>query len=107
MNERRAPSVIEVALHHYYSPEPHPKRQTPAYQFAVRELVAEEVLTLTAAQTGATGTTGSGVEITDKGKAWVEMICRTPFPVQVSCWQDPRFEKRYLLANLLEADVNM
>jgi hypothetical protein len=35
-------------------------------------------------------TESNSYELTPKGKAWVEMICATPYPVKSEEWVDPR-----------------
>jgi hypothetical protein len=78
---RNSPSNIEVMLHCYYSPEPHPRRQAPAVQQAYRHFLEEGLIV----------PDGEGhFKTTPKGSAWVEMICATPYPVKQDVWFDPR-----------------
>ena len=78
---RTPPSDIETILHFYYSPEPHPRLEAPAIKNAIAGFERDGLLEPTPYQRD------GNYHITDKGKAWVEMICATPYPEQV--WRNP------------------
>lgn len=78
---RTTPVEIEALLHVYYSPVPHPNRQSAAMQCAYFRFIRAEMIV----------PDGKGhFNCTDKGHAWVEMICHTPFPESQTVWVDPR-----------------
>ena len=73
------PCEIEVMLHCYYSLVPHPRLRYPAINEALNNLWNLNLIKPTKENVfGAT----------EKGKAWVAMICATPIPVLE--WLDPR-----------------
>jgi hypothetical protein len=80
-SEGATPSGIEVALHYYSRPVPHPRYDAGAVREAVDALVQ---LGLMRPDEQA----GSGYRFTEKGKTWIELLCETPMPVEV--WVDPR-----------------
>lgn len=80
---RVAPTVIEFAMHYYYSPEPYPNLHTPASQQALKLLKDAGII-----ETCEITKHGSALKLTGRGNAWVEMICCTPFPAHR--WVDPR-----------------
>ncbi len=71
---------------HYYCPLPYANRQSSNYQNVIRELISEGLLDYEDSQGGKY----SGVGATLKGRAWVEMICATPYPERKEIWVDPR-----------------
>jgi hypothetical protein len=77
---RNAPSTIRIILHHYYSPEPYPE-PSEVYDATLKNFINDGLLIPEEVGTYKT---------TDKGKAWVEMICRTPYPEEKAAWIDPR-----------------
>lgn len=78
-----SPSDIEVLIHFYVSPEPHPRRHTPAVEDAIAMFEKDEILKRI--------NIGSGYTVTDKGVAWLNMILETPYPEKI--WIDPRNKK--------------
>lgn len=77
------PNEIEVLIHYHVSPEPHPRVDSGAVQYALDMFVENGIITYN-------GQRGY-YETTDRGKALVEALCNTPFPVER--WVDPRFER--------------
>jgi hypothetical protein len=75
---RTPPIYIEVILHCYYSPEPIPREEAPAVQDAIARFLRAGMI-----EQVDPGRYGSKYQTTARGKAWVEMICATPYPEQV------------------------
>jgi hypothetical protein len=75
-----SPLEIEVVLHYYHSPEPHPRVNAPAVKEAIQRFVNDGILS--AAEGPAL------LKVTDRGNAWVRMIVETPYPE--GAWIDPR-----------------
>jgi hypothetical protein len=70
----RTPSNLELLLHCYVSPAPHPRLRAPSIQ---------EGLAYLATQGMVEQTSDEGVfETTDKGRAYIEHLMKVPFPVQ-------------------------
>lgn len=80
---RNTPSSIEVILHYYYSPEPHPQWRTATVQLFLNNFIREGLIVPDSMKAGFYKTT-------PRGDAWVEMICHTPYPVEQNVWFDPR-----------------
>jgi len=78
---RHSPADIEVILHFNSSTERHPRQDAPAVANAINGYLTDDILR-------PSGVHPSGLDITERGRAWVEMICDTPYPEQV--WLDPR-----------------
>ena len=74
-----SPSDLEVLLHCNYSPEPHPRQAANAVQSALHKFL-ENGLIECAITKGAYNTTA-------RGKAYIQMLCTTPYPEQ--CWVNP------------------
>ena len=79
---RTTPSDIETILHFYYSPEPHPRESAPAVKNAILGFLSDGMI-----EEVEPGQYGGKYQTTARGKAWVEMICSTPYPEQV--WRNP------------------
>lgn len=75
---RSPPMKISMMLHFYAIVTPyaehHPTGNSEAYHEFVRDLLKEDMIK-------PDSTSGSGYKATDKGRAWVDMICSTPHPV--------------------------
>lgn len=80
---RSPPSSIRVILHIYYSPEALPDPTSACTQGAIEEFLREGLIQ----KREQPSEHGSGYEVTERGRHWVEMICTTPLPVQV--WLNP------------------
>ena len=73
------PSDIEVLLHCYYSPTPHPRRQAPAIAESLNSF-----LDLGAIQPSTRpGTPDGTFSTTPLGSAWVKALCAVPPPKRV------------------------
>lgn len=77
--ERVSAESVQIALHYCYSNQPFCRERGDAgSEHTYQTLLTEGILE----QEGAT------YRITTKGRAWVDEICRTPYPV--AFWIDPR-----------------
>lgn len=88
---RISPVGIEAMLHYYYSPEPHQMYDSTAVReatavFLQNELVEPRPLDKESVRFGP-----PLYQCTEKGRAWVEMICTTPLPQIV--WINPNTRK--------------
>lgn len=72
------PNDIEILLHCHVSHEPHPRLHAPAVQEAINRFVKDDILYKL----------GGTYNTTKRGAAWVEMICKTPYPELI--YIDPR-----------------
>jgi len=72
------PLHIEIVLHYNCTTAPMEHATAPAVQEYIRQLLGEEILIWVSARPVTNGHYG----LTEKGKAWLEMILATPFPVQ-------------------------
>lgn len=68
----RTPSNLEVLIHCYVSPEPHPRRDAPAVKEALYYLHANGLIDQ------ALGLP----KVTDKGKFYIKHLLSQPFPVE-------------------------
>ena len=74
-----APNDIEVLIHYYSCPEAHPRINAPAVQSAIDKFIEDGIFIENNCDV---------IRITDKGKAFVKMLCETPYPINI--WTDPR-----------------
>lgn len=95
-SRRTPPSTLKVLLPIYYSGEPVKHRGVPCVESALATLLEDGIIISTGILTHpAAGplrcpTDSATYEVTDKGRAWVEMICSTPYPARAEMWVDPR-----------------
>jgi hypothetical protein len=68
------PNAIEILLHCHVSPLPHPRKDAPAVWEEICRLRANNLIE------PAPGSDG-GYRTTDRGRAHVEQLCRTAWPV--------------------------
>jgi len=73
------PNGIEVLIHCHVCPLPHPRKDAPA---VAEELQSLELNGLIEPEPGSDG----GYRTTDRGRAHIEQLCRTAWPVQA--WFD-------------------
>lgn len=66
-----SPLEIEVLLHYYYSPDPHPKHNTEVVSNIIHKFRNDGIFTVQVQP-----------QLTDKGKAWLTIILNTPYPKQ-------------------------
>lgn len=75
------PLHIQILLHHHCTPTPFPQAGSPAGKNFTKELIARGLLDCDDEKPGR-------IRTTNKGKALVAMLCKTPDPVEA--WLDPR-----------------
>jgi hypothetical protein len=83
---RTCPVGIEIAMHLYYSPNPSSFEGTLAFDSVIEDLGKAGIVEWATAS----GSWESAWRLTAKGKAWVELICHTPYPIHSTIWKDPR-----------------
>lgn len=71
MKTIRTPNNIEVLLHYYRCPCPHPRVNAPAVQQVIQEFLEMGVLQFVNVDVYRT---------TELGDAWVQALCNTPPP---------------------------
>lgn len=81
------PVQIEVLLHYYVSPNPHPRKCTSAVDDATSWLKNNGLIEL--------GHESGVYKTTSRGDALVSMLCSTPFPA--CAWIDPRTKEEVVL----------
>jgi hypothetical protein len=74
-----SPGLIEIVLHYHCCPEPHPRADAPYVLDSTAELLTAGLI-----ERDARGI----MRTTERGSAWVEMLCATPLPEHR--WVDPR-----------------
>ena len=79
---RICPVGIEIIMHCHYSTSPDPMRGTQIYEDCIEEYKKNGLIKWR--DDWDTWIT------TEKGRAWVELICSTPYPVPTTKWLDPR-----------------
>jgi hypothetical protein len=89
--QKLTPNDLEVLIHHYVSPDQHPRRSAPAVSSAIRKFLREDILAYVQVvfedepeQTPL----HSRIMVTEKGRKFLDMVLETPFPV--CAWTDPR-----------------
>lgn len=80
-NNYHSPLEIELLFHCYVSPERFPRIGAPAVVEALLRFKVDGILQNRGPDTDLL------FEVTEKGKAWIEMILSTPYPVSV--WMSP------------------
>lgn len=73
------PNDIDILIHYHVSASPHPRINAPAVQETLKRYVADGILV---------AKEGNYYDTTVRGKAWVEMILKTPYPRLV--WVDDK-----------------
>lgn len=66
------PSDLEVLIHCYVSPNPHPRLEAPAVQDSIRDFLMADVIYQV---------TESTYRTTKRGEMWLKMMLDTPMPV--------------------------
>jgi hypothetical protein len=74
------PNDLEILIHYYVSPAPHPREEAPAVRESVKMFLTLHVLEVV----------DYGFRVTEKGQAWLRLILATPLPVCGKRWIDPR-----------------
>jgi len=69
----QTPNNIEILIHYYTCPEPHPRFDSPAVKGAINRFIEDHIFELD-------HTKPSTIRVSPKGKAWIKMILLTPYP---------------------------
>jgi hypothetical protein len=88
---KETPCSLEALLHCYYSTTPHPRFYAPAVRQAIAGFYAAGLVKPDPYQSADT----IHYICTDRGRAYVEMLCSTPYPVKCDYWKDPRTGDRF------------
>lgn len=75
-----SPSNLELLLHCYYSPEPHPRFDAPAIQEGIEYLVSNEMIVKMEGSVDRYSTTV-------KGNVFIKYLMNIPFPI--ATWEIP------------------
>ncbi len=67
------PNDIEILLHCYYSPEPHPRFNAPAVEEGLQMLLNLELIERFS---------GDIFVTTERGKSHIRQLCDLPFPIK-------------------------
>ena len=82
------PNALEVLIHYHTCRSPHPRLEAPAVKDDIHYFVDSGIFV----KKDLCNITGPSSQytycVTEKGKAWLTMILRTPCPV--NRWTDPR-----------------
>lgn len=79
-----SPSDLEVLIHYHRCPAQHPRYDAPAVIEATKKFLMDEIIKVDYGNE-------SGYSTTEKGRAWLSMILKTPYPVQF--WVDDNGNK--------------
>ena len=71
---------IEVLLHCYYSPEAHPRDDTPAVQSSYGNLMLCGLIESQCYMIGTDTTNLSKYKTTERGRAHIQQLCNLPLP---------------------------
>jgi hypothetical protein len=80
MMTKFSPCDIEVLLHCYYSPELHPRDDTPAVQASYGNLMLCGLIEPQCFMAGVDTTNLNGYRTTGRGRAHVMQLCTLPIP---------------------------
>lgn len=69
------PNAIEILIHCHVSPMPHPRRDAPAVAEELRSLQVNGLIE-------PDPNFSNGYRTTNRGRAHVQQLCRTPWPVK-------------------------
>lgn len=78
------PNAIEILIHCHVTPAPHPRKDAPAVAEELRSLEANGLI-----ERDPGGGLG-GYRTTERGRAHIEQLCRTAWPVQAWIGADGR-----------------
>jgi len=76
------PNALEILIHYFVCPDPHPRFHAPAVKEAISHFLEEGIL-----ESNDSLDLGT-YSLTDKGGAWLTIILQTPYPKQVWIDQD-------------------
>lgn len=71
----RTPSDIEILIHYFVCPEPHPRVHASAVKGTIAMYLNSDILEEDTVFE-------SGYKVTEKGHAWLQMILAVPYPIQ-------------------------
>ena len=66
------PNELEILMHYYISPKPHPRIDAPACQETTQKFMDDGIFEFNG---------GDSYLVTEKGQAWIRMILKTPYPI--------------------------
>ena len=72
------PNDLEILIHCNVCPEPHPRLHALAVEESIRNFIRDGILEV--------GEKENTFKTTEKGRAWLQMILKTPYPALV--WVD-------------------
>lgn len=75
----KTPSDIEILIHYYVSPEPHPREDAPAVTATIQMYLRDGIFEINTL-------CDSGYNVTEKGAIWLHILRNIPYPKQV--WTD-------------------
>jgi hypothetical protein len=78
-NKNMSPLDLEVLIHYHCNPYQHHRHDSPCVADATKTFFMDGII-------DKSNKTGSGYTTTEKGRAWLAMILKTPYPTQ--CWVD-------------------
>ena len=84
------PLAIDIAVHYATCCDDFPNLWSPAQATIIKQFALQGLIQLTSDEQKKAGWTGKWIG-TDKCRAWVTLMCRTPFPIEM--WVDPRTEE--------------
>ena len=74
-----SPSNLEVLIHYHCTASQHLRYEAPAIIEATKKFLRDDIIKVDYGNE-------SGYSTTEKGRAWLSMILKTPYPTQ--CWVD-------------------
>lgn len=84
------PNDIEVLLHCYTSPAPHPRIHAPKVQQALGMFTRQGIIEADHERNKSSIGGSNCFNVTEQGAVLIKMLCDTPFPIAHTEWTDPR-----------------
>ena len=72
------PNDIEILIHYHVCPKVHPRDYAPAVKQSINKFLRDGII-----KHDSQSQRGHHYTTTEKGRAWLEMILKTPYPKQV------------------------
>ena len=86
------PNHIDILIHYYTTPGDHPRIDAPAVEQTIEEFVSDGILWSSYGSVKLVNDKVTNHEnkyyITEKGKVWLLMILKTPYPTLKKIWVD-------------------
>ena len=84
------PNHLDILIHYYTAPGDHPRIDAPAVEQAVEEFVSDGILweDRDKIRMGNRPSNCGKYCITEKGRVWLLMILKTPYPTLKKIWID-------------------